>query len=84
MSGDTGDYLKRRAEELGLDRADVLSDVQAWLDQKFPGKARALSLNNGVLRIVTPSASVASELRLEQSLLLALNTSINKVSIRLG
>ncbi len=57
------DYLKKRADELGLDRADKLAEIQAYLDEKYPGMCRAVSLNDGVLRIATSNSSVASELR---------------------
>lgn len=63
---DIGDHLKRRAAELGLDRANQLADIQAYLDERFNGQCRAVSLNDGVLKITTPSASLASELRLGQ------------------
>lgn len=60
------DYFERKRRELGLDRAEVLTKVQLWLDERYPEQARARSLHQGVLRLVTPSASVASELRLRQ------------------
>jgi len=62
----TGDYLKRRAQQLGLGRAESLEQIQAILDELYPGQARALSLNRQVLRLVTASSSVASELRMNQ------------------
>ncbi len=65
------EYLQHRADELGLDRGKILATIQTSLDRRFPGKVRAKSLNNGVLRIVTPSASLASELRLMQVMLIA-------------
>lgn len=64
---DMSDYLQKKAAELGLDRADQLSDIQTKLNQMFPNQCRALSLNDGVLRITTPNASVASELRFRQA-----------------
>jgi hypothetical protein len=60
------DYLKKRAEELGLGRGDTLSSIQAWLDGHYPDMCRALSINNGVLRVTTAESAVASELRLRQ------------------
>lgn len=60
------DYLKKRAGELGLDRADTLAQVQEYLETLYPGKCRAASLNDGVLRIVTSNSSIASELRFRQ------------------
>lgn len=61
-----GDYLKKRADELGMDRADQLADIQAYLDSIYPGQCRVVSLNKGVLKITTPNSSVASELRFSQ------------------
>ena len=63
---DIGDYLQKRAAEMGLDRADQLADIQAYLDGLYPGQCRAVSLHEGVLKISTPNASLASELRLRQ------------------
>jgi hypothetical protein len=60
------DYLARRAEELGLDRADDLDRVQQVLDTWYPGQARAKLLHRGVLRVITPSSAVAQDLRLRQ------------------
>ncbi len=60
------DYWRKRSSELGLERGDILMQIQANLDQRYPGKTRALSLNNGVLRLTTPSAPLAAELRLSQ------------------
>jgi hypothetical protein len=59
-------HLRKRAAELGLERADQLEEIQAYLDELYPGQCRAASLNDGVLRITTPNASLASELRLRQ------------------
>ena len=64
--GDLGDHLKRRAAELGLDRANQLAEIQKYLDERFGGQCRAASLNDGVLKITTQNASLASELRLRQ------------------
>jgi hypothetical protein len=60
------DYFARKKQQLGLDRADVLGAIQKTLDTWYPGQARAKQLHAGVLRIVTPNASVASDLRLRQ------------------
>lgn len=65
------DYFERKRRELGLDRADDLARVQAVLDRWYPGMARARQWHQGVLRLVTPNASVASDLRLRQRELLA-------------
>jgi hypothetical protein len=64
-------YFDRKRRELGMDRADTLAQVQALLDEWYPGQARARRLHRGVLRIVTPNASVAGELRMRQVELLA-------------
>jgi hypothetical protein len=60
------DYFAAKRRELGMDRADDLVRAQAVLDAWYPGQARARRLHQGVLRIVTPSASVAGELRMRQ------------------
>ena len=60
------EYFERKRAELGRDRGDVLSLVQAVLDSWYPGKLRARQLHQGVLRVVTPSSVVASELRMRQ------------------
>lgn len=60
-------YLKKKAQELDLDRADALGIIQRLLDEKFPGKTQAKSLNNGVLKVTTISPVVASELRMAQA-----------------
>ena len=60
------DYFARKRQELGLDRGDTLEAVQQALEALYPGLVRALSLNDGVLRLTTPNSSVASELRLRQ------------------
>ena len=61
-----GDYLAKRARELGLSRGHDLQRIQAWLDDHYGGQVRAISLNHGVLKLVTPSAALASDLRLGQ------------------
>ncbi|MDB5179125.1 MAG: hypothetical protein JWN01_1068 [Patescibacteria group bacterium] len=60
------DYFARKRQELGFDRMDALQLAQAWLDAQYPKQARAKKLHQGVLRVVTPNASVASELRMRQ------------------
>lgn len=66
MQDDLKIYLKRKAATLDLDRGAALKKIQGLLDKDFPAKTKAKSLNEGVLKIITPSASVASELRLRQ------------------
>lgn len=63
---DIGDYLQKRAGEMGLDRADQLAEIQTYLDGLYPGQCRAVSLHDGVLKITTHNASLASELRMRQ------------------
>jgi hypothetical protein len=79
------DYFERKRRQLGLDRADTLAVVQTWLDAHYPGQARAKSLHQGVLKLVTSSASVASDLRLRQLELLA-NTGLadTRLAVRIG
>lgn len=60
------DYMAKKRIELGLDRANDLAVVQRRLDAWYPGMARAKQLHQGTLRIHTPNASVAGELRLRQ------------------
>jgi hypothetical protein len=65
------DYFLRKRAQLGMDRADVLEQIQAVLEEWYPGLVRAKQLHQGVLRLITPSASVAGELRMRQVELLA-------------
>ncbi len=60
------EYFARKRAELGMDRGDVLSEIQAYLDSLYPAQVRAKQLHRGILRLVTPNASVASELRMRQ------------------
>ena len=79
------DYLQRRATELNLERADTLLIVQRLLDQWYPRQVRVVSLNDGVLRLVTPSAAVAGELRLRQvELRKAVGESVERLQIHIG
>lgn len=66
----TGDYLKKKAGELNLDRGPALAEIQKLLERMYAGQTRVLSLNDGVLKVATPNASVASELRWGQAQLL--------------
>lgn len=74
--------LKRRARELGLHRADELSLIQHFLDQKYPGKCRAVSLNEGMLKISTTSASVSSELHWAKFSLIRQFPGVKKIKIQ--
>lgn len=60
------DYFAAKRAELGMDREDVLERVQVILDGWYPGRVRAKQLHQGTLRVVTPSAGVAGELRMRQ------------------
>lgn len=60
------DYFEQKRRELGMAREDDLARVQAVLERWYPGQARAKRLHQGVLRVVTPSASVAAALRMRQ------------------
>jgi hypothetical protein len=64
LKPDYADYLERKRATLGMDREDALIAVQALLDAWYPGQVRAKRLHQGTLRLVTPSASVAGELRM--------------------
>ncbi len=82
---DGNDYLRQKALDLGLDRADTIASVQALVDAWYPGQVRAISFNSGVLRLVTPNASVAGELRLRQvELMAAIRVPIERVQISIG
>jgi len=60
------DYFERKRRQLGMERADKLTEIQATLENWYPGQTRARKLHQGVLRVTTPSAAVASELRMRQ------------------
>lgn len=77
------EYLKKRSRELGLGRQDTLARIQQWLEHEYPERCRALSLNDGVLRITTPDSAVASELRLRQTELLGEFSEVNRVTIQI-
>jgi hypothetical protein len=61
-----GDYFEKKRKQLGMDRLDTLTAIQLWLDANYPGQARAKQLHLGTLRVITPNASVASDLRMRQ------------------
>ena len=65
-------YFDQKRHQLGMDRADVLERVQQLLDEWYPGRVRARQWHRGVLRLVTPSASVAGSLRMRQMELIEL------------
>lgn len=78
------DYFAKKRQELGLDRADDLARVQGVLDEWYAGKTRARQWHQGTLRISTPSASVAAELRMRQvELLSAVGLSEARLAIRI-
>ena len=79
------DYFKQKAYELGLDRANIIELVQVALDKLYPSKIHVVSLNQGVLKIITPSAPVASELRLNQTMIIKLAPAdIERLQIVIG
>jgi len=63
---DMQNYLAKKAAELNLERGDQLAEIQTYLDSLYPGQCRAASLQDGVLRVTTPNASVATEVRMRQ------------------
>lgn len=77
-----GEYLGKKAQNLDLGRGDDLAQVQKLLDEWYPGKVHAQSLNKGKLTIVTTSSSLANELRFKTNELLAVSSDITKVIIR--
>lgn len=60
------DYFAKKRADLGFNRVDQLAVVQAWCDEHYPTQVRVKQLHQGVLRLVTPSASVAGALRMRQ------------------
>ncbi len=61
------EYFERKKKELGFERSDQLAAAQEWLDQRYPGLARAKQIHQGVLRVVLTSSSAAADLRLRQT-----------------
>jgi hypothetical protein len=68
------EYFAHKRTELGMDRMDILVQIQSTLDVWYPQQTRVQRLHRGVLRIVTPNASVASDLRLRQLELINLHS----------
>ncbi len=66
MLEDAQGHLRRTARRLDLGRGEALNTIQKLLDHDYPDRARVVSINEGVLKVVTVSAPVASELRLRQ------------------
>lgn len=80
-----GGYLSRRADELGLERENQLAEIQAYLDEKYgPNQCRAASINDGVLKITTRNASLASELRFDQKPIYPLGVDEIRISLANG
>ena len=77
-----GDYLGKKAQQLDLGRQGDLARVQSLLDDWYPGKVKAQSLNKGKLTVVTTSSSVANELRFKTAQIQQASPDINKVIIR--
>jgi hypothetical protein len=49
----------------------LIESAQQYLDTRWPGQTRVISYNDQILRIVTRSAPLASEIRLRQLEILA-------------
>ena len=60
------DYLEKKKRQLGMDRADQLKTVQRLLDERYGARARAVSLQDGVLKVTSTSSAIASDIRLNQ------------------
>lgn len=78
------DYFANKRAELGMDRADSLVEIQAVLDSWYPKLAKAKLLHQGVLRIVTPNASVAGDLRMRQVELIARFPALSIKRLQIG
>jgi hypothetical protein len=79
------DYFAHKRVQLGMDRADDLERAQQLLDSWYPGQAKAKRWHRGVLRVVTPSSSVASELRMRQiELMEAAGLAEGRLAISIG
>lgn len=64
------EIMRGRVDSLDMGREDQLAAIQEILHDLYPGKIRARRLQSGVLTIETPSATVASDVRLRQEELL--------------
>lgn len=80
------EIMRNRANSLDLSREDKLESAQSVLNELYPGKARAKSLQEGVLTITTPSAIVANDVHLQQTQILEKlkNYDINRLKITIG
>jgi hypothetical protein len=79
------DYFAKRRAELGFDRVDQLDAIQKWCDERYPGRVRVKRLHQGILRVVTTSSGVASELRMRQrELLEAYDLGETRLAISIG
>lgn len=80
------DIIRNRADNLDLGRGDQLAVAQEVLNELYPGQVRAKRLAGGVLTITTPSAAVASDLRLQQTLLLdkLAEQEVDQLKIQIG
>ena len=79
-----GDHFARKRTELGMDRESTLTQVQAVLEGWYPGLTRAKKLHQGILRVVTSSASVAGDLRMRQAELLELVPDLEDVRLAIS
>lgn len=75
------DYLERRFSKPAPN--DSLPRIQEILNTLYPQKAKAISLQKGVLKIITPSAAVANDLRLRQERITIQTPEITRFQIRI-
>lgn len=80
------DIIHDRADSFDMERGGYLARAQEVLNELYPGQVRAKRLQEGVLTITTPSASVASDLRLQQTRLLdrLAEHDISQLKIQIG
>lgn len=83
MLNNLGDILAKRQIELDIGRSDILIQAQKELDKLYPGRCRALAIRDGVIKIITASASVAGDLRIRQVAFLALIPAATKIHIQI-
>lgn len=66
------DLLRKKADDIDLEtKKSNLNLIQEVLDRHFKGYARAQKLQEGRLHIKVGSSSMASEVRMQQTLVLA-------------
>ncbi|MCC7288953.1 DUF721 domain-containing protein [bacterium] len=60
---DIKDILSRRADSLGMQKLDVMTEVKLAIVDMLRIEVRVVSYKNGVIKIATEDAAAASELR---------------------